>query len=84
VETTRFAPDVLEDLGRRGHRVMPSSANPWIPCFGEGECEYAAQPFTNSAGVDPATGERQAASDPRIFAAGQPTGLAAVAQADGG
>lgn len=84
VEMTRFAPAVLEDLGGRGHRVMASSANPWIPCFGKGACEYAAQPFTHSAGVHPATGERQAASDPRVFASGQPTGLAAVAQADGG
>lgn len=81
VETTRFARGVLEDLGRRGHRV---TVNPWIPCFGRGECEYAAQPLTHSAGVHPQTGERQAASDPRSFAAGQPTGLAAVAQADGG
>ena len=83
-ETTRFDADVLDDLRGRGHRVKPSSANRWIPCFGEGECEYAAQPFTHSAGVHPATGERQAASDPRVFASGQPTGLAAVAQADGG
>ncbi len=87
-ETTRFAPGVLEDLRGRGHRVKPSSANPWIPCFGTPPCEYAAQPFTHSAGVHPATGERQAASDPRVFAyglpTGQPTGLAAVAQADGG
>lgn len=83
-ETTRFAADVLDDLDRRGHHVMPSSANPWIPCFGNGTCEYAGQPFTHSAGIHPATGERQAASDPRVFASGQPTGLAAVAQADGG
>ena len=83
-ETTRFDPDVLKDLGARGHRLKLSSANPWIPCFGNGACEYAAQPFTHSAGVNPATGERQAASDPRVFASGQPTGLAAVAQAGGG
>ncbi|MDQ3677397.1 MAG: gamma-glutamyltransferase [Actinomycetota bacterium] len=86
VETTRFADGVLKDLRARGHRVMPSSAAPWTPCFGIGECEYAAWPLTHSAGVDPATGRRQAASDPRLFAAdpATKTGLAAVAQSDGG
>lgn len=84
LETTRFDADVLDDLGRRGHTVKASSANRWIKCYGTPPCEYAAQPFTHSAGIHLPTGERQAASDPRVFASGDPTGLAAVAQAEGG
>ncbi|HEV2069814.1 MAG TPA: gamma-glutamyltransferase family protein [Acidimicrobiales bacterium] len=85
VETTRFDPDVLEELRRRGHAVKLSSASTWwAPCFGDGECEYGVLPLTHAAGVNSATGCREAASDPRGFA-DQPstyeqTGFAAVAQ----
>lgn len=69
METTRFGfrPGVLEELASRGHAVKTSRAW-WSPCFGKGECEYGPQPLTHSAGINPVSGLREAASDPRAFA----------------
>ncbi len=73
METTRFGrfhPGVLEELRSRGHAVTISRTW-WSPCFGdfeEGGCEYGPQPLTHSAGINPVSGLREAASDPRAFA----------------
>lgn len=92
----RFSDAVEQELEGRGHRVQ--SSDPFaLGCIGMGPgCEYAKGTTTHAAGIDPVSGVRRAASDPRPFGhavgtrsdtkrlttnPGDLTGLAAVAQA---
>jgi len=94
LEGGRFADDVEQALRDRGHRVKEVFG---LGCIGvSSQCEYGAGTTTHAAGLNPATGLREAASDPRPFGSavgaasstrhvganpGDLTGLAAVAQA---
>lgn len=78
LETTRFDNGVLAGLINRGHRLL--SARSCRGLIGDGlpdlnpaaglqaECEYAPSTLTHSAGINPISGLREAASDPRAFA----------------
>jgi hypothetical protein len=82
LETARFDNDVLTALRGRGHGIQ--SANSFgLGCAGlagdglpdlnpdpglQAECEYAAGTITHAAGINPVSGLRDAASDPRAFA----------------
>lgn len=66
LEDGRVTPDVLAELADRGHELSR-------------EGEYADLPRVQAAGVDPETGERVAATDPRSG----PDEYAALGQASG-
>ncbi len=82
LETTRFDNDVLTALKGREHAVQ-STNNFGLGCAGlagdglpdlnpdpglQAECEYAAGTVTHAAGINPVSGLRDAAADPRAFA----------------